>query len=47
MEETTWNKFHLQSPENIYVHHYLQGAGAYYVSHTTGSSSSSSSGVFI
>jgi len=27
MEETTWNKFHLQSTENIYMSLYLQGRG--------------------
>jgi len=35
MEETTWNKLHLQSSENFYVSHHLQGVGAYCVSCTT------------
>ena len=34
--ETTWNKLHIQSLENIYTSHHLQGAGAYCVDPTIG-----------
>jgi len=27
MEETTGNKFHIQSPDNIYISHHLQRRG--------------------
>ena len=34
--EKLWNKLHIQSQENIYISHNLQGVGAYCVRRTTG-----------